>query len=190
MHGQTYRGRDETWNGYDVKFKRQTQHAVKKKKTKRFLSPFSAGRPPPHLRDILRLYKHVQMHSFFFFFFTFLYPNDNLLKTLIRIMVIFIMLFFFFKFERAPLLRPQPGDSGDLHPAAARILASRLAGWSSARRAWEERPRSPAPASVTSAPEPGIPAPRGEARRGEAGWRRRRRRARVSGGLSGRGAQP
>lgn len=47
-----------------------------------------------------------------------------------------------------------------------------------ARRAWEGR-RRPAPASMTSAPEPGIPAPGGKA------GRRRQLPERVSGGLSG-----
>lgn len=94
MHGQTYRGRDETWNGYDVKFKRQTQHAVKKKNKTLSLTFLRWPSSSPLERYLTPL--QTCTNAFFFFFFTFLYPNDNLLKTLICIVVIFIMLFFFF----------------------------------------------------------------------------------------------
>lgn len=88
----------------------------------------------------------------------------------------------------SPLTSPIPGPGG--RGAAPSVgfrpvprVPARPCSGGPARRAWEGR-RRPAPASVTSAPEPGIPAPGGKD-----GRRRRRRPERVSGGLSGaRGA--
>lgn len=79
-----------------------------------------------------------------------------------------LFFFFFFNLRGRPFSGRSPGDSGDLHPAAARILASRLAGVVQraagvGRAASEPRPRLCDVSAGTW--NPGS-ARRGEARRG------------------------